>query len=282
VEPGRRDTGPAMGFAAAYLSIFDENEPMAFIPSDHYIGRADRFINSIREAEAIINETGKMLDISIYPTSPNTALGYTKIGQKKFEKNGVEFYEFLGHKEKPDFETAKRYIEEGDYLWHANYYMWTPKKFLEAYKKYAPEMYAKLEKIIELLIEEKMDEVKDIYLSMDKISIDYAVTEKMDPSEVLIIQGEFDWKDIGAWDTLYENMMTKTDEKRNLVRGERLNIDTCDCIIYGGDKKLIATIGIDDLVVIDTDDALLICPKGRSQEVKKAVQELKERGGKYL
>lgn len=282
VEPARRDTGPAMGYAATYLSLIDENEPVAFIPSDHYIGRTDRFLSSIREAESVIRETGKMLDISIYPTSPNTALGYTKIGQKKFERNGVGFYEFLGHKEKPDFETAKRYIEEGDYLWHANYYMWTPKKFLEAYKKYAPEMHAKLEQIGRLLPERNEVEIKKVYLSMDKISMDYAVTEKMDPSEVLIIQGEFEWKDIGAWDTLHENLLTKTDERRNLVRGERLNIDTSGCIIYGRDKKLIATVGIDDLVIIDTDDALLVCPKGRSQDVKKIVEELKERGGKYL
>jgi mannose-1-phosphate guanylyltransferase len=282
VEPGRRDTAPAMGFAAVYLNILDPSEPMAFIPSDHYIGRVDRFINSIKEAENVILETGKMLDISIYPTSPNTALGYTKIGERTFSKNGVEFYEFLGHKEKPDFETAKKYIEEGTYLWHANYYMWTPAKFLEAYEKYAPEIYAKLKEIEVLIRENKTDEIKKTYLSIPKISIDYAVTEKMDPRDVLIIQGEFEWKDIGAWDTLHENLLTKTDEKRNLVRGERLNIDTCGCIIYGNDKKLIATVGVDDLVIIDTEDALLICPKGRSQEVKKIVEELKERGGKYL
>lgn len=283
IEPGRRDTGPAMGYAATFLNDLDPEEPMAFIPSDHYIGRVDRFLNSIKEAENVILETGKMLDISIYPTSPNTALGYTKIGQKKFEKNGIEFYEFLGHKEKPDFSTAKEYVEAGNYLWHANYYMWTPKKFLEAYAKYAPEISSKLKEIATFMkLENKEAEIKKLYLSMDKISIDYAVTEKMDPSEVLIIQGEFEWKDIGAWDTLHENLLTKTDEKRNLVRGERLNIDTSGCIIYGSDKKLIATIGIDDLVIIDTEDALLICPKGRSQEVKKAVEELKERGGKYL
>lgn len=283
VEPGRRDTGPAMGYAATFLNLINPDEPVAFIPSDHYIGRTDRFLNSIREAEGVIKETGKMLDISIYPTVPNTALGYTKIGIKKFEKNGVEFYEFLAHKEKPDFATAKEYIEAGNYLWHANYYMWTPKKFLEAYEKYAPELFSKLKEIAGLMkTKDKEAEIKKIYLSMNKISIDYAVTEKMDPKSVLIIQGEFDWKDIGAWDTLYENLLTKTDERRNLVRGERLNIDTSGCIIYGNDKKLIATVGVDDLVIVDTDDALLICPKGRSQEVKKAVEELKERGGKYL
>jgi len=283
IEPARRDTGPAMGYAAAVLGIKDSKEPMAFIPSDHYIGRVDRFLNSIREAESVILETGKMLDISIHPTSPNTALGYTRIGKKVLDKNGIEFYEFLGHKEKPDFETAKKYLEEGGYLWHANYYMWTPEKFLEAYSQYAPEIYSALKKIQDLMIDGgSEEEIAKAYISMPKISIDYAVTEKMDPKDVLIIQGEFDWKDIGAWDTLHENLLTKTDERRNLVRGERLNIDTCGCIIYGNDKKLIATVGVDDLVIIDTEDALLVCPKSRSQEVKRIVEELKERGGKYL
>lgn len=282
IEPARRDTGPAMGYAAAFLEMLDPDEPMAFIPSDHYIGRVDRFLNAVQEAEGVIKETGKMLDISIYPSSPNTALGYTKIGERKFERNGVEFFKFLGHTEKPDFETAKRYLEEGGYLWHANYYMWTPRLFLGAYEKYAPELYSKLREIGRLLKGNNKEEVAKVYSSMDRISIDYAITEKMDPSEVLIIQGEFEWKDIGTWDTLHENLMAKTDEKQNLVRGDRLNIDTSGCIIYGRENKVIATVGVDDLVVIDTEDALLICPKSRSQDVKKAVEGLKQRGIKYL
>jgi mannose-1-phosphate guanylyltransferase len=283
VEPARRDTGPAMGFAAVRLGIIDEDEPIAFIPSDHYIGRIEVFLDSIKKAEEVIKETGSLVDISIYPTSPNVHLGYTKVGKKKFDKNGVKFFEFLGHKEKPDFKTAQGYLEEGGYLWHANYYMWTPKLFLEAYKKYAPDLYEKL-----IAIKEEMEggadqeKIGELYRETEKISIDYAITEKMDPSEVLIIQGEFDWKDIGAWDTLHENLMTKTDERRNLVRGERLNIDTSGSIIYGQDGKLVATIGVDDLVVVDTKDALLICPKSRAQEVKKVIEELKERGEKYV
>lgn len=282
VEPARKDTGPAMGYAAAYLSLIDPQEPMAFIPSDHYIGRVDKFLDSLREAEAAIKETGKMLDISIYPTNPNTALGYTKVGKREFEKNGVEFFQFLGHTEKPDFKTAQKYLEQGGYLWHANYYMWTPGKFLSAYKKYAPELHAKLEQIIECFKGDEEEKIDKIYNEMEKISIDYAITEKMDPSEVLIIQGDFDWKDIGAWDTLHENLMTKTDERRNLVRGERLNIDTSGCVIYGNDNKLVATVGVDDMIIVDTKDALLVCPKSRAQEVKNLVEELKERGGKYV
>ncbi|MFO7807445.1 MAG: sugar phosphate nucleotidyltransferase [Candidatus Moraniibacteriota bacterium] len=282
VEPSRRDTAPAMGYAALRLSLEDEDEPMAFIPSDHYIGRVDKFIKSIQKAEEAIKKTGSLLDISIYPTSPNTALGYTKIGKKVMEEDGVEFYQFEGHTEKPDFKTAQGYLEDGNYLWHANYYMWTPGLFLQAYKEHAPEIYQHLENIKLLIKKGREDLVGEEYKKMDKISIDYAIMEKMAPEHVLIIQGEFDWKDIGAWDTLHENLMTKTDEKRNLVRGERLNVDTAGSVIYGKDNKLIATVGLDDMVIVDTEDALLVCPKSRAQDVKKIISELKERGGKYL
>ncbi|MFW5884858.1 MAG: mannose-1-phosphate guanylyltransferase [Patescibacteria group bacterium] len=285
VEPDRRDTAPAMGYAALRLGMEDEDEPMAFIPSDHYIGRVDKFVKSIQKAEEVIKKTGNLLDISIYPTSPNTALGYTKVGKKVMEEEGVEFYSFEGHTEKPDFKTAQKYLEEGSYLWHANYYMWTPGLMLEAYKQHAPAIYDRLENIKMILRKdgEKAEELlAEEYKKMDKISIDYAIMEKMSPGNVLIIQGEFDWKDIGAWDTLHENLMTKTDEKRNLVRGERLNIDTAGSVIYGGDNKLIATVGLDDMVIVDTEDVLLVCPKSRAQDVKKIIEELKERGGKYL
>ncbi len=282
IEPSCKDTAPAMGYAALKLAKLDRNEPIAFIPSDHYIGRVDMFLKSLRKAEEIIKETGKLVDISIRPSNPNTALGYTKIGKRVFDKEGIEFYEFLGHTEKPDFKTAQKYVEEGNYLWHANYYMWTPKFFLEAYKKYSPELYNQLMEIKKALDNGDEKAAEEAYDQMEKISIDYAITEKMDSSNVLIIQGEFEWKDIGAWDTLHENLMTKTDERRNLVRGERLNMDTSGSIIYGSDKKLIATVGIDDLVIIDTEDALLVCPKSRAQDVKKIVEELKERGRNYV
>ena len=282
IEPALRDTAPAMGFAALMLSLEDPDEPIAFIPADHYVGRVDIFLKSLKEAEKMIKETGKLLDISIHPTIPTTPLGYTKVGKKKCERDGVEFYEFLGHVEKPDYPTAQKYLEEGDYLWHANYYMWTPKLFLEAYRKYAPEIFRKLSLIKQYISEGNSEELEKIYCEMEKISIDYAITEKMDPEELLIIKGAFEWKDIGAWDTLHENLMTKTDERRNLVKGARLNIDTSGSIIYGSDNKLIATVGVDDMVIIDTEDALLVCPKARAQDVKKIVEELKERGGKYL
>lgn len=279
IEPSLRDTGPAMGYSAVVLGLEDENEPIAFIPSDHYIGRKEKFLLSLEEAEKVIEETGKLIDISIYPTDPNTALGYTKVGELKQEQNGIKFFEFLGHTEKPDYKTAQRYLEAGNYLWHANYYMWTPKLFLEAYAKHSPAHHESLMKIKEELKSgAKAEKIAEIYGQMEKISIDYAITEKIEPENVLIIQGDFDWKDIGAWDTLHENLMTKTDERRNLIRGGRVNIDTSGSIIYGSQDKVIATIGVDDMVIVDTKDALLVCPKSRAQDVKKVIEQLKQEG----
>ena len=282
IEPNKRDTAPAMGYAALRLSLEDENEPIAFIPSDHYVGQVEKFIKAIQIAEEVIKKTEKLLDISIHPTSPNTALGYTKISKRVMEKDGIEFYQFEGHTEKPNFKMAQKYLEDGNYLWHANYYMWTPKLLLKAYKEHSPKIYADLMKIKEAIKKEDKTEVDKIYSQMEKISIDYAIMEKMAPENVLIIKGDFDWKDIGAWDTLHENLMTKTDEKRNLVRGERLNIQTSNSIIYGEDSKLIATVGLDDVVIVDTEDALLVCSKSKAQDIKKVIEELEIRGKKYL
>lgn len=283
VEPEKRDSGPAMGYVAVILNQKWPDEPVAFIPSDHFISDNGLFIKSIKVADQIIKETEKMVDIAIPPNFPSIVLGYTRVGEQYREIDGIQVYQFKGHVEKPDYKKAKQYLEEGDYLWHANYYMWTPKLFLEAYKKYAPNLSKPLTKIQDLLKEGKKDAIAKEYKKMDKISIDYAVTEKMNPADVLIIKGAFGWSDIGAWDVLYDQSSKKFDQDRNLVRGNHLGVDTSGSLIYGSKEKLIATIGVDDLIIIDTDDALLICPHGRAQDVKKAVEELEKRKkSKYL
>ncbi len=276
IEPEKRDTGPAMGYVAAYMSISYPDEPIVFVPSDHYIANVKKFIRSIEVAESVIRETGKMMDIAVTPNFPSTILGYTRIGEKYREIDDVDIYRFVGHTEKPKYEVAKKYVEDGNYLWHANFYMWTPKKFLEAYKKYAPHIYDSLEKIIGYLKQGDRDSLKEEYSTMEKISIDYAVTENMDPADVLIIKGDFGWSDIGAWDVLHDHLLSKADENKNLAKGDWLGLDTSNSIIYGSDNKLIATVGVDDMVIVDTPDALLVCPKGRSQDVKRLVDKLEE------
>jgi len=285
VEPERRDTAAAMGYVAGFMSLIEPDEPMVFIPSDHYIRNTAKFLEVLKVAEENIKKTGKLIDVGIVPETPSTALGYTNIGKRISNQAGIEIYEFLGHKEKPVYEKAKEYIKSGDYLWHGNFYMWTPKFFLQAFKKYAPEVYSPLEKVIKLL--EQKGESKEIaqrYSEIPRVMIDYAVTEKMSPKDILIIKGEFGWSDIGDWNVLHKKATLEKDESGNVFKGDWINLDTTQSLIYSYSGKVVATIGVDDMIIVDTPDALLVCPKGRSQDVKKIVEEMKKskKRRKYL
>lgn len=282
LEPEKRDTGPAMGYAAAVLSLTAPDEPMVFVPADHYVGDVKQYLQCFKVAEGLIKKEGKMLDIAIPGEFPSVVLGYTEIGEKYLEQDGVEVFTFKSHKEKPNLETAKKYLADGKHWWHGNYYMWTPAKFLSAYQTYAPEIYSGLMKIKEAYSKNDQKTVGEEYARLPKISIDYAITEKMDPRQVLIIRGDFGWSDIGAWDVLFDRLNKNTDANHNLIKADWQGIDTSGTLIYGNPGKMIATIGVDDLVIVDTPDALLICPRGRAQDVKKIFEKLeKEEGEKY-
>lgn len=276
IEPEKRDTAPAMGLVAARLFLDFPDEPIAFIPSDHHISDTMRFIGMIKLADAMIRETGKMLDIAVYPTFPSTVLGYTRIGERVKTDCGIEVFQFRGHTEKPEFEVAQKYLAAGDYLWHASYYMWTPRKILQAFEKYSPSHYLYLEQIVDALRKQDWPKVKWGFAQMEKISFDYAITEKIDPSQVLIIKGDFGWSDVGAFDVLYEAQKSKSDKHGNVINGNYLSQDSANCLIYGQKNKLIAGVEIEDLVIVDTEDVLLICPKGKAQKVKKIVEMLRE------
>lgn len=278
IEPEKRDNAAAHGFIAAHFSLKDGDEPLAFIPSDHFIEDVVGFHKTIKVAEKRIKKEGKMLDIALPPTFASTVLGYTKVGKMKAREDGVEVYEFLGHTEKPPFATAKKYLKEKCYLWHGNYYMWTPNKFLAAYEKYAPKIFNHLEMIKEALRREDHAAIEKEYAKIEKTSIDFAILEKIDPKEVLILKGDFGWSDIGAFDVLYDLLKVEQDASQNLAEGKWVGLDTSGSYISGPPKKLIATIGVDDLIIIDTKDALLVCPRSRAQDVKKLVEDLKERG----
>jgi len=279
VEPSRRDTGPAMGFVAAMLEIMnDPDEPIAFISSDHHIQDVPLFQKAFEVADGIIREHGVLVDIGVAPTFPNVNLGYTKIAKEVADTDGIHLYQFAGHVEKPDRATAEQYIAAGDYLWHANYYMWTPRKFMEAYETYAPELGKQLRAIQAAKQAGDQAQIEAIYNQMEKISIDYAITEKMDPTNVWIIKGEFGWSDLGTWDMFYEELQHEHDDHKNLIRGNWQGIDTNGTVVYGNGQKLIATIGVNDLIIVDTEDALLIADRDRAQDVKKIVEKLEANG----
>ncbi|TSC55358.1 MAG: mannose-1-phosphate guanylyltransferase [Parcubacteria group bacterium Gr01-1014_18] len=284
LEPERRDTAPSMGYASAILSAISPDEPAVFIPSDHYIGNIARFIECLEAGERQILKSGQMIDIGVIPGFPSTVLGYTKIGKATNCDGDIQFYKFLSHKEKPDFAKAKEYVEAGDYLWHASYYMWTPRKFLESYSLYNPEMNEILERIRDCLLAENTEKIAWLYSQMQKISFDYAITEKMNPDNVRIIKGDFGWSDIGAWDVLFSQLkLSDASPENNIVKNRCVLQDTRNTLVYGQEGKISAVLGVSDMIIVDTEDALLVCPQGKAQEVKKLIEEIRDKGwGGYL
>lgn len=278
VEPSRRDTGPAMGFVAAQMFLKYPDEPMVFVPSDHFITDNNKYLACFKVGEQLVNETKKMLDIGITATFPSTVLGYTKIGEKYKNINDVDVFNFDGHTEKPNFDVATKYLVSGNYLWHGNYYMWTPRLFLEALQKYAPSIHSELLKIQKLVLKKKIKDVVKVYEKIEKISFDYAVTEKIDKKNVLIIKGDFGWSDVGSWDMLHNQLGSTADKMGNVVKGQVVHIDNEGCLFYGQQKRILAAMGLKNVVIVDTDDAVLVCPKDRAQDVKKLIEEIEKNG----
>ncbi len=248
VEPERRDTGPAMRFAAEVIAQVAPDEPMVFIPSDHYIGDEELFLKCLAMGECIVNQRKTFADIAIAPTFPSTGLGYTRIGEFVMCEDGIDAFEFRGHAEKPAYEVAKSYLEEGSYLWHANYYMGTPRVFIEVCDTYAPEI-----------------------LRGEKVSFDRVVTERMPASSMTIIKGTFPWSDVGTWDALHERLSS---DNSNITRGNAILEDVKGSLVFSTAGRTVTVLGLENVVVVDTPDALLICRKDLAPRVKDLVRRL--------
>ncbi|MBI4032373.1 mannose-1-phosphate guanylyltransferase [Candidatus Berkelbacteria bacterium] len=278
IEPEKRDTGPAMAFVAAWMSRVGADEPMVLMPADHHIRDAEMYRKTFAVGEALIREHGVMINIGLPPTFPNTNLGYLKVGKELEERDGVHVFAFEGQREKPDAKTAKQFLDDGNYLWNGGYFAWTPQKFMEAYERFAPSIGKHLPAIIAALGEGSEDALHEAFARMEAKSIDYAVIEKMDASEVRTLRGDFGWADLGDWHMLSEQLGDQADEQGNLIKGHWRGVDTTNTLVYGQPEKLITTIGVDGLVIVDTPDALLVTPKERSQDVKKIVELLTSEG----
>jgi len=283
IDPAKRDTGPAMGYVAAILELSSPDESMVFIPSDHWIGDEELYVRCFQVGDDLIQKTGKLLDIAIAPTFTSTIVGYTKIGELHQETaDGIKVYNFAGHVEKPDYETAKSFLEEGSYLWHANYYMWTPALMMQALDKYTPAIGRALREIQVLLKSGEREGITEVFEAMPAISIDYAMTEKMATSDMLIIKGEFGWNDVGAWDTIHDQFKPEVDGDQNVTRGRVVTVDAQNNLLYAHSERMIAAVGVSELVVVDAGDAILVCPKKDSQRIKELVAEIKKLGYKDI
>ena len=278
IEPEMRDTLAAVGYAAVVLDKKFDNPTVASLwAADHLVKNNENFIKALKAAYDYAEESGKIVSVDVRPTYPNMHVGYIQIGKMIKKMDGLAFFEYVKHIEKPDLATAKKLIASWEYLWHAGYKVWKAKKMLALYKKHTPNVYKGLMTIQNAWGTDKQEEiVRKTYPNFEKISVDFAILEKADPNELVVLPADLGWSDIGAWNILKDEL-TET-QKDNLISGDVIDIDSQDCLIYNtSPNKVVATIGLKDLVVVDTQDGLLVCQKDRVSDVKKVIEQLIEK-----
>ncbi len=267
-EPSARNTAACIGYAAAEIVKKYGDGIMCIFPSDHYIKNEKEFTRILNEAVNVAIEEDKLITLGITPTYPSTGYGYIKYDKadEAIAKQVIEF------KEKPDYDTAKAYVESNEYAWNSGMFVWKASTILSKFEELLPDVYAPLMEISDAMGTDKEAEtISRIYPTIPSISIDYGIMEKS--KDVKVISAEMGWNDVGSWDNL--GVLYDEDEAGNVKAADTISIDTKDCIIYSKNKT-VATIGLSNVIIVETDDAILVCDKDRAQDVKLVVDKLKE------
>lgn len=270
LEPVGRDTAASLGLAALWLERVDPNTIMLVLPADHMILEEDRFRSTLCAAVAAAAEGSYLITIGIRPTRPETGYGYIKVGPLKGQKEGLPVHQVLRFVEKPDAETAQRYLDLGDYLWNGGMFAWQVGVFRREIANFMPELHNVLEEIGSLPDHAAMTAaLPALFPKAPKLSVDYGVMEKS--QSVRVVPAYFGWDDLGTWATV--ERVREKDENGNILRGQVITHDSHGLIVEGNPGRLVAAVGVEDLIVVDTDDALLICAKDRAQDVKKVASQ---------
>jgi len=270
IEPDLRDTAPCIGLAAAIINKRHPGEVMTVIYADHLIQNKHEFQEKLKTAEAIALTENTLNIIEVEATEANTNYGYVKLGELTKTINNNEIYKLDSFKEKPDKETAEKFLKEGNFLWNTGIYVWKADKLLKHYDSLQKDMYKKLDQIAEAYDNQTQDAVLHAtYPSLEKISLDYAIMEKVDPSEVRIIKAKLGWSDIGTWEAIWKELPKNQDG--NIIRGKVKTLETSGSLIYGDTGKKIKVIGLKDIIVVETAEGLLISKKSESSRVKEVL-----------
>lgn len=262
-EPVAKNTAPAIVLAAKYVMQKSESDPIIIVvPSDHLIKNNEKFLSTVKKGEQLAQE-GYIVTFGIKPDYPETGYGYINTAEKAGD--GFKVKEFV---EKPDCETAKKYLHEGTYFWNSGIFMFKASTLLSETVKHAPD----IAKVSEEFDFTKSNEIPFInFDKMPSISIDYAIMEKSD--KIALVKLESDWNDLGSWQSIYD--VSNKDEQGNVFVGHVLDKDSKNSFIYAS-SKLVATIGLEDTVIVETEDAILACKKDRTQDVKQIYETLKK------
>jgi len=281
IEPSSRNTAPALAYVAEVISSKDKDAIIATLASDHIVNNTDVFVNTIKTAyEAVEKYPDHLVAVGINPTKPDTGLGYIKMGSVKVEINEEKVFEVDKFVEKPDLKTAEKYLQSWEYLWNGAYYFFKAQELLSWFEKYRPEMLKTIDEIGKLISSggngNVQAKVKSLYGSLDNEQFENAIIEQEDFKKVLVVPADLGWSDIGNWGTLFD-VLSETHGTEMISRGYHIDVDSKGSLVYGGDK-MIATLGLEDVIVIDTPDVMLIANKHKAQDIKKMLEKLKNEG----
>lgn len=278
-EPSRKNTAPCIAYISFKISNKDPEATLIIAPADHLILDSEGFEQTCQKAIEFVDKNDALVTLGIKPTYPNTGYGYIQYETDSVEKDNI--FKVRTFTEKPNLELAKTFLASGDFLWNAGIFIWKAEVIIKRFEMHEPELHDifaserhKLNTVEEKAAIEKM------YPQCSSISIDYAVMEKAD--NVYVIPSSFGWSDLGTWTSAYDNL--EKDYLGNAVAGDKVMvIDSTQCMISASHDKLLVLQGLHDFIVVDTEDALLICKKDKEQEIKEYVAEVKKNiGDKYL
>ncbi len=274
IEPCKRDTAPAVGLSTLYIEEKYPGATMVILPADHLIEDEDRFSQLVEKAVMIAAKERNLITLGIKPTRPETGYGYIHCGKLYHTIDEDHVYKVESFTEKPDQVTAVKFFKDDSYLWNSGMFIWQTGTILHKIKEYMPELYDSLMVMKGALgTGQEKEIIKKEFDKIEGVSIDYGIMEKAD--DIYVLPADFGWDDLGSWPAL--ERVKKVDENKNIILGKHYGIDTSNAIIYSPDK-VVTTIGLEDIVIVNTKDAILICKKDRAQEVKEIREILLQNG----
>lgn len=283
LEPFPKGTAPAIGLVSAIIEATSPGATIATIASDHAIENEDPFASAIKTAfSAAERGRDKLVVVGINPTAPDTGLGYIRMGKRYSESGSADIFFVDEFKEKPDRATAESYLSDWRYLWNAGYFIFSAETMLGWIDGYAPELARVTGSIIALAKKSALtsEALADIYKDAPNEAIEPLIVEKLPPESRLVVPAPIRWSDVGSWDTLYEFLKGRSGKSGDIDHAEHVGLESHGNLVIS--DRVVATIGIKNLVIVDTDDALLVARRDKAPEMKKLIEELKKRGLDHL
>jgi mannose-1-phosphate guanylyltransferase len=273
-EPEMRDVGPAVGVAAGIIGKIAPDSPIAIIWSDHFVKKERRFREVLKFAEELVEKDGdSLIFMGQRARFANQNLGWLEFGEQTGEIRGTKVFRFKKLIYRPSLSDAEKFLESENFAWNPGYFVTTPKFLLSQYEKYAPSIWKGIMEIQEALGTDSYQNVlQRVYPKLEKISFDDAVLAKIDPKHLFVIAADLGWSDVGAWEALKEALSERAEE--NVTKGKVLLEDSSDNLVFNYTDQLVVGIDMKELIAINTDDVLLICPKNSVSKIKKIVESL--------